>query len=139
MKELRSALAGTLTRDDHSAVRTLAQMEAASRTQPAYGVAGAALGLDDPAAALPLLRGMLADENWIVAVEAAATLALLGDRSGLGVLKGPARGGTNSMIECFHVHAALLVLGEPIPPPDRRPRSVFAALERLLDDAKPPS
>lgn len=137
MKELRTALAKSLTRDETASLQTLAAMESAALEAPAYGVAGAALGLPDPSQAFPLLRRRLHDGNWIVAVEAAATLALLGDRSGLGVLKGPARGATNSLIEAFMVHAALLILGEPIPPPARRPRSVFAALERLIDEADP--
>jgi hypothetical protein len=137
-ERLRAALGAALSRPEGPRVETVEALEAAAKDPPAYGVAASALALADPAAAVPLLRRMLADENAIVAVEAAATLALLGDRAGLRLLRAPVRGATNSLIEYFLIHAALLLLGEPVPPPGRRPRSVFAALERLLDEASAP-
>ncbi|MBV8880378.1 MAG: HEAT repeat domain-containing protein [Planctomycetaceae bacterium] len=132
-KALREALAQALRQGPDPT--TLAALERRARDGVPYGVAGDALGLADPREALPLLQRMLGHENWIVAVEAAATLALLGDRSGLTVLTGPARSATNSNIESFLIHAALLLLGEPVPPPERRSRSVFLDREALIDAA----
>ena len=135
--ELRRALIGSLDRAGGPPAATLADLQRMALDAPAYGVAVRALALPDPRVATALLHHMLDDPNWLVAVEAAATLALMGDRAGLRVLTGPPRSGSNSNVERFHVHAALLLLGERVPPASTRPRSVFADREALLDRLAP--
>ena len=89
------------------------------------------LHVDDPRAALPFLRSMLAHKNPFVGLEAATLLAIFGDRSGLELLRGVTTM-TNSQIEFFYAKAALLVLGEEIPESLEQHHSVFRDLEMLV-------
>lgn len=89
------------------------------------------LHLDDPRTSLPFLRSMLAHKNPFVGLEAAALLAILGERSGLELLRGVTTM-TNSQIEFFYAKVALLVLGEEIPESPEQHRSVFRDLEMLV-------
>jgi hypothetical protein len=103
---------------------------------PRYGIAGCVLRLPTPASGTALLTGLLRDENPLVALEAAAALAILGQRTGIQILRQP-KGSTNSNIEAFYARAGLILLGEPIPPKLRAFRSVFIHLEQLIDACPP--
>ncbi len=100
--------------------------------RPHYGLAGAVLALPDPRAGRDLLISMLNDDNELVIIEAAAALAVLDDPAGTEALLAT-RVCTNSCIEFFYARAGLTLLGEPIPPPLARQRSVFRHLEEQVE------
>jgi hypothetical protein len=104
--------------------------------QPRYGVAACVLRLPVPTSGATFLAGLLRDRNPLVALEAAAVLAILGQRTGLEVLRKP-EAATNSNIEAVYARAALVLLGEPIPSALRKSRSVFRHLEELIDACPP--
>jgi hypothetical protein len=102
------------------------------RNDPPYGIAGLALLLPDPNAAKPQLNAMLEHKNLLVAIEAAATLAVLGDDAGVPVLLRTTVQ-SNSEVEFFFARAALTLLRRPLPPSLQKQRSVFGQLEAMVD------
>jgi hypothetical protein len=90
-----------------------------------------ALDLQNPQDAMPLLRQGLGNKDPLVAIKAATTLALLGSRDGIEKLKA-VNTCTNSQIEFFYSKAALVLLGEAVPPELEEKRSVFRDLEEMI-------
>jgi hypothetical protein len=117
-------------------LEALVARSARMQHQPRYGVAACVLRLPTPVAGAAFLGGLLRDRNPLVALEAAAVLAILGQRTGIEVLRKP-EAATNSNIEAFYARAALVLLGEPIPAALRSSRSVFRHLEELIDACPP--
>ncbi len=101
-----------------------------------HGLAGLVLELDDPMQGVPFLKKLLNDEDPLVIVEAAATLALLGKKDGLNKLTTVLKGGaiTNSNIENFYARASYAILNLPIPESIGSLRSVFAEYESVLKE-----
>ncbi len=101
------------------------------KRNPAYGVPGKLLKLQNAKEGRPLLKKMLKDENELVTIEAAAVLAVLGFRDGLKHLQN-VRSLSNSNIEFFYAKAALILLGEPVPEKLKDRNSIFHGLNDLL-------
>ncbi|OFZ37700.1 MAG: hypothetical protein A2504_16985 [Bdellovibrionales bacterium RIFOXYD12_FULL_39_22] len=138
--ELRAALEKQLRSGDSKiqgkSENTLISIETLYQTKsPAYGVAGMVLNIRKPTEGINFLKKLLNDENLLVRIEAAATLAILNNRSGIPTLEAFAREKydlSNSGIEFFLSKAALKILGQPIPPELQKKQSVFRELEALL-------
>lgn len=112
-------------------VAVLAERYERMRGAASYGVAGELLHSPSEAA-VELLERMLGDDNPLVAIEAGAALAVLGNRAGVDVLRAT-QTCTSSQIEFFYARAGLTLLGEEIPEELAKQRSVFRHLEELLE------
>ncbi|HPH65125.1 MAG TPA: hypothetical protein PLF40_05245 [Kofleriaceae bacterium] len=95
---------------------SLAEMEAAlaKNPGPTYGIGGHVLRLAQPEQGVPLLRRLLQHNNELMAIEAAAALAVLGQRDGVERLRN-VKTATSSHIEFWYASEALTLLGEPVP------------------------